>query len=90
MVETKLDKLTSEDYLNTSDDERWEILDGELFMAPAPNTAHQAITGNLYWHLRALVQEKGLGRVLSPPSTSFSQPTTWSSPTSLLTRRCPA
>ena len=67
MVETKLNKLTYEDYLKTSDDERWELLDGELLMVPGPNTAHQTVTGNLYWHLRSFVQESGLGKVFVAP-----------------------
>ena len=67
MVETKLNKLTYEDYLKISDDERWELLDGELLMVPGPNTAHQIVTGNLYWHLRSFVQENGLGKVFVAP-----------------------
>ena len=67
MVEIKLNKLTYEDYLKTSDDERWELLDGELLMVPGPNTAHQTVTGNLYWHLRSFVQKNGLGRVFAAP-----------------------
>ena len=30
-------KLTYEDYLKTSDDERYELLDGELIILPAPS-----------------------------------------------------
>ena len=41
MVETRPASLTYEDYLDTPDDERWELLRGELFMVPGPNTAHQ-------------------------------------------------
>ena len=36
-------KLTYEDYLKTSDDERLELLEGVLIMPPAPNTAHQSV-----------------------------------------------
>ena len=67
MVETKLNKLTYEDYLKTSDDERWELLDGELLMVPGPNTAHQTVTGNIFLHLSLFVREKGLGRVFVAP-----------------------
>ena len=34
-------KFTYEDYRHTPDDKRYELLDGELIMAPAPCTAHQ-------------------------------------------------
>ncbi len=67
MVETKLHNLTYEDYLKTPDDERWELLNGELLMVASPNTAHQIVTGNLYWHLRAFVDKRGLGRVFVAP-----------------------
>ena len=29
-------KLTYEDYAKTPDDERWELIDGELIMSPSP------------------------------------------------------
>ena len=38
-------KLTYEDYCKTPDDERWELLDGNLVMAPSPNVPHQSISG---------------------------------------------
>jgi Uma2 family endonuclease len=34
-------KLTYEDYAKTPDDERYELLDGELVMVPSPNVPHQ-------------------------------------------------
>ena len=37
-------KLTYEDYARTPDDERWELIDGELFRMPSPNIAHQRIS----------------------------------------------
>ncbi len=67
MVETKLNTLTYEDYLKTPDDERWELLNGELIMVASPNTAHQRIAGNLYWFLVAFVRERGLGEVFISP-----------------------
>jgi len=35
--------LTYEDYLKTSGDERYELLDGELFIPPAPSIAHRHV-----------------------------------------------
>ncbi len=67
MVETKLNKLTYEDYLKTSDDERWELLDGEMLMVPGPNTAHQTVKGNIFLHLSLYVREKELGKVFVAP-----------------------
>ena len=34
-------KFTYEDYQHTLDDQRYELLDGELIMVPAPNLSHQ-------------------------------------------------
>ena len=67
MLESRAKTLTYEDYLNTPDDERWELLRGELFMVPSPNTAHQRIAGNLYFSLRAFVQENDIGEVFVAP-----------------------
>ena len=67
MVETKINTLTYQDYLKTPDDERWELLNGELTMAASPNTAHQIITGNLFWHLLSFVKEGSVGKVFVSP-----------------------
>ena len=56
-------KLTYADYLKTSDDERYELLNGELIMSPSPREIHQYISGNLYFKLRAFVIDRSLGRV---------------------------
>ena len=61
-------KLTYEDYLKTSDDERYELLNGELVMPPAPLTAHQMISIALASRLYIYVEEKGLGTVVAAPT----------------------
>ncbi len=61
-------KLTYEDYLKTSDDERYELLNGELVMPPAPLTAHQMISIALASRLYQYVEEKGLGTVVAAPT----------------------
>ena len=60
-------KLTFEDYLKTPDDERYELLDGELIMAPSPNELHQIICGNLGSLLLVYVKQHGLGQVFFAP-----------------------
>lgn len=60
-------KLTYADYSKTPEDERWELIDGELIMAAAPNTEHQTIqseTGGPVW---SFVKEGDLGWVFYSP-----------------------
>ena len=60
-------KLTYDDYRNTPDDERYELLDGELVLAPAPRLSHQRVAMRLGALLHAFVQEQGLGQVFGAP-----------------------
>ncbi|MBI4675210.1 MAG: Uma2 family endonuclease [Chloroflexi bacterium] len=61
-------KLTYQDYLTFPDDgKHYEIIDGDLFMSPSPNTAHQDISGNLFELLRGYVRRHRLGRVFDAP-----------------------
>ena len=61
-------RLTYADYLKTPDDERYELLNGELVMPPAPLTAHQMISMALGSRLYVFVEEKGLGTVVAAPT----------------------
>ena len=67
MLESRPTTHTYEDYLNTPDDERWELLRGELFMVPGPNTTHQRITFRLARILGDFVEQRGLGEVFIAP-----------------------
>src|SRR2546430_9358807 len=74
-------KLTYEDYVDLPDDgRRYEILDGDLEVSPAPAPKHQAVSLNLVWILHGHVQERGLGSVYYAPidvilaDTSIVQP----------------
>lgn len=60
-------KFTYEDYRNTPDDERYELLDGELVMAPAPNLGHQDVDAKLGWRLMRFVEQRNLGKTFSAP-----------------------
>ena len=60
-------KFTYEDYKHTPDDERYELIDGELIMAPAPNLGHQEIDANLGALLILFVKERNLGKIFSAP-----------------------
>ncbi len=61
-------KLTYEDYAKTPDDERWELIDGELFRMPSPNIAHQVISMHLALRVAPFVEERDLGIVFAAPT----------------------
>ena len=60
-------RATYEDYLNTPEGERYELLDGELVMVPAPNTIHQTLVMELSASLHAFVKRRALGKVYVAP-----------------------
>ena len=60
--------LTYADYLKTSNDERYELLNGELVMPRAPLTGHQMISIALASRLYLYVNERGLGTVVTAPT----------------------
>ena len=60
-------KFTYEDYLNAPEDERYELLDGELVMALAPGERHQSVSIRLGWKLVQFVTENRLGKVYPAP-----------------------
>ncbi len=59
--------LTYEDYRNTPDDERYELLGGELVVAPAPRLSHQRVAMRLGALCHVFVKERGLGEVFAAP-----------------------
>ena len=60
-------KFTYVDYLNAPEDKRYELLDGDLVMTPAPGERHQRASMLLASRLFLYVSENRLGRVYSAP-----------------------
>ena len=55
---------TYADYASLPDDgQKYEVIDGEVYVTPAPGLTHQEIAGRLYRVLIAYVEEHELGRV---------------------------
>ncbi len=72
---TSSDLLTFGDYKTFPDNDgiRKEIIEGELFMTPAPSTKHQRILGKLFILLSNFVEENNLGEIfLAPYDIVFS------------------
>ena len=61
-------RLTYADYAEASEEERWELLNGELLMAPAPNMEHQSVQAETGWRLQTFVKAGDLGRVFYAPT----------------------
>lgn len=60
-------KITYQDYLQLPDEQRYEVLEGDLRMVPAPGSLHQRILANLYFAMRNAVQQQGRGEVFFAP-----------------------
>jgi Uma2 family endonuclease len=62
-------KLGYEDYarLPTGDGKRYEVLDGELYVTPAPSPLHQRLSKRLQRRLEDYFEVRGLGEVFNAP-----------------------
>lgn len=60
-------KLTYKDYLLLPEGNRYEIIEGELFMTPSPRTIHQILAGKLFRILSEWTENRNLGRVFIAP-----------------------
>ena len=61
-------KLTYDDYvLFPEDGKRHELIDGERFLTPSPNTKHQTIAINLAGMIWSHLQQQPIGRVFTAP-----------------------
>lgn len=68
MVNPSRTKLTYDDLLLLPDDGlRHELMDGEHYVTPSPNTRHQRILGTLYWSLRSHLAEHPAGEAFLAP-----------------------
>ncbi len=60
--------MTVHDYLLLPDaGPRFQLIDGEFHMAPAPNTYHQIISRNLEWMLMTYLSENPIGEIFHAP-----------------------
>ena len=60
-------RRTYDDYCATPDDERYELLNGNLMMVPAPNRKHQKVLLRLAQKLDNFAEEHGVGEVYVAP-----------------------
>lgn len=62
-----VEMLTVEDYRATPEGTRYQLVEGDLLMAPAPNLYHQSITGRIHQLLANFLDQNPLGRVFIAP-----------------------
>ena len=60
-------KYTYQDYLNTPEGERYELIDGELILVGSPNEGHQLASVKLVSLMHPYVEARDLGRVFHAP-----------------------
>ena len=60
-------KFTVNDYMSTPEGTRYQLLDGEMILAPSPTQKHQSLLANLYRLVYAFVAGADLGRVWFAP-----------------------
>ena len=61
-------RFTYEDYKLMPEDKRYEVIEGELLMTPAPSSRHQSILARLIAKLFISLEANGLGKVLPAPT----------------------
>ncbi|MBW1801828.1 MAG: Uma2 family endonuclease [Deltaproteobacteria bacterium] len=70
-------KLTYDDYLNFPEDgKRYEIIDGEQWMTPAPQTRHQIVSRNIERILLNYIEDNELGQLFYAPTDVVLSDTT--------------
>ena len=64
-------KKTYSDYAAMDDDYRYELINGEILMSPAPSTIHQGSNFDLGVLIGLFVKKNKLGRVFAAPTDVF-------------------
>jgi len=68
MRAVKIAPLTVEDYRELPETgPRYQLIEGKLFMAPAPNRYHQDISGNIYLVLAKYLEKHPGGKLYTAP-----------------------
>jgi len=68
MPTVQMEPLTVEDYrMMPEAGPRYQLIEGDLFMAPAPNRYHQDISGNIYFILRDYLEKHPIGKLYEAP-----------------------
>src|SRR2546422_9115360 len=67
VAEKPAKRWTYEEYYKLNDDQRYEIIDGNLVMAPAPDTWHQDWSRELFHIIDQHVRKQKSGKLFTAP-----------------------
>lgn len=68
MVAHRKARFLAEDIWDTPDDgNRYEVIDGELYVSPPPVREHQEASGELFGTIWSYLQRNPIGRIYHPP-----------------------
>lgn len=70
----KIEPLMTVDDLDATPDDgnRYEVIEGELFVSCAPGLPHQLVAGNIQYELRKYLEHNPVGRVVATPGLILS------------------
>lgn len=71
VTQTRQGQYTYADYLQTPEDVRYELINGELIMAAAPSIAHQRVLLNFAVRMSSFIEANGLGEVFIAPTDVY-------------------
>lgn len=71
----KIEPLMTVDDLDAmpEDGNRYEVIEGELFVSRAPGLPHQIVSGNIFGYFWSYLVENPIGRIIATPGLVFSQ-----------------
>ncbi|HSQ20616.1 MAG TPA: Uma2 family endonuclease [Blastocatellia bacterium] len=55
------------------DGNRYEVIEGELFVSRSPSLTHQRVSGNFFHSLKTYLVENPIGEILATPGVIFSE-----------------
>lgn len=56
-----------------ADGNRYEVIEGELFVSCAPGLTHQQISGNIHYLIRSYLEENAIGLVIATPGLILTE-----------------
>jgi Uma2 family endonuclease len=55
------------------DGNRYELIEGEIFVSRSPSLTHQSVSGNIFLSIKAYLIEKPIGEIWATPGVIFSE-----------------